>query len=381
VASTEVETFDRTPVSLGIVLELKTRRLRSAAATGIAAIALTIVMLIPAAPSEASDPDPFFGVVTQRKMDSNDYDLMRWGRFGSFRVSIEWHSINPVRGRALDWKIVDEAIMAAAKRDIEVLPSVYGVPSWIHRNWRTLPVSNSFQKQEWRRFLTAAVARYGADGDFWVQHPDLPYKPIKTWQIWNEPNIITFARPISPKSYGRLLRMSSRTITAVDPDAKIATAGFYATPPKGKGIDADRFLDRMYRVDGARESFDVAAIHPYAKSARESLQRTNPIRRVLDKHRNFNRPMIITELGWGSDSLTVFGKGSESAQASELKSAYRIFLNQRRRLRLEAIYWFSWSDLPADVRTCAFCFSTGFFDMHGDPKPAWFEVLNFTHDI
>lgn len=379
--STEVETFGRTPVSLGIVPDLKIRRLRSAATVTAALIATTIAVLLPATSAEASEPDPFFGVVTQRAMDPSDYDLMRWGRFGSFRVSIEWHSIASTRGGPLDWTKVDSAIMAASKREIEVLPSIYGVPNWIHRNWRTLPVQNEFQMREWRRFLTAAVARYGADGEFWVRHPDLPYKPVKTWQIWNEPNIITFARPISPRSYGRLLRMSARTITAVDPDARIATAGFYATPPEGKGIDADKFLDRMYRVDGVRESFDVAAIHPYAKSARESLRRTNPIRRTLDKHRNFNRAMTITEIGWGSDSRTVFGKGSESAQASELKAAYRIFLRQRQRLRLESIYWFSWSDLPADVRTCAFCFSTGFFDMHGDPKPAWFEVLNFTHDI
>ncbi len=348
-----------------------------------AAIAIALIALWFAARGpdhgHAAEPDPFFGVVTQRGMEPADYDLMREGRFGTFRVGIEWHSIEPTKNGKLNWNGVDHAIESVVDRGIDVLPSVYGTPSWVHRNWRTLPVENAFQIKEWRRFLTAAVARYGADGTFWVERPELPYRPIKTWQIWNEPNIITFARPVSPQRYGRLLRLSSNIVKAVDPNAKIATGGFYGTPPEGKGIDAGPFLNRMYKVDGLRSSFDIAAIHPYAKNARESMRRTNPIRRVLNKRKNVKRPIIITELGWGSDSRTIFGKGSEAAQATELRRAYRMFLNQRRRLKLQSIYWFSWSDLPSDVHTCAFCFATGFFDVGGNPKPAWDEVLNFTH--
>jgi len=371
-----------TGVSLGIVSDPKIRRFDRAAARALALALLLGVLLLGSAPAPAqAEPDSFFGVVTQRKLESRDYDRMRDGRFGSLRVALEWHSMQPRRGGEINWKQVDGVFEEATERGIDVLPSIYGTPSWLHHNWRTLPVENAAQIEAWREFLDAAVSRYGRDGSFWVQRPKLDYRPVRTWQVWNEPNIVTFARPVSPRRYGRLLTLSAATIQAFDPDARIATGGFYGSPPDGKGIDSARFLHRMYKVPGVASSFDVAAVHPYAHSARESLRRTNPIRTVLNRHGNVRRPILITELGWGSDSRTVFGKGSQRAQAAEVRAAYRIFLNQKRRLKLEGIYWFSWSDISSEVRTCAFCFATGFFDLDGNPKPAWHEVLNFTRGI
>ena len=44
------------------------------------------------------------------------------------------------------------------------------------------------QRRAWRAFVKAAVRRYGPHGQFWTQHPELPNDPIRTWQVWNEPN-------------------------------------------------------------------------------------------------------------------------------------------------------------------------------------------------
>ena len=31
--------------------------------------------------------------------------------------------------------------------------------------------------------------RYGPRGSWWQDHPDVPKRPIRTWQIWNEPHL------------------------------------------------------------------------------------------------------------------------------------------------------------------------------------------------
>ena len=41
-------------------------------------------------------------------------------------------------------------------------------------------------------FLTALVTRYGPNGSFWAEHPEVVTQPIRAWQIWNEPNLTRY---------------------------------------------------------------------------------------------------------------------------------------------------------------------------------------------
>lgn len=90
---------------------------------------------------------------------------------------------------------------------------------------------------------------------------------------------------------------------------------------------------------------------------------------------------MVTEIGWGSDATSSFGKGSFDAQGAQLGSAFRAYMKHRQRLKLRAVYWFSWEDLPLGSKSCSFCMETGLFDRHGDAKPAWYRLLDITHGI
>ena len=49
-----------------------------------------------AAKAETSRPsygDPFFGVIAQNPMSKSDFDLMEWGRMGSYRMPVSWESV------------------------------------------------------------------------------------------------------------------------------------------------------------------------------------------------------------------------------------------------------------------------------------------------
>ena len=354
-------------------------RIALAFTAGVLFIAGTLAFVSPS--RAADDVDPFYGIISQRAMHEKDFDTMEWGRLGSFRMPVEWGGIQSEEDGEMNWNRIDGLVTATAERGIDFLPTMYATPQWLAGDRRRIPVWNKDVISQWKALLRAAVARYGTDGQFWVENPQVPYRPVLKWQIWNEPNIWSFAFPVSPRRYGKLVKVSAGAIRSVDPHAKIVLGGFYSKPRRKVGIKAGDFLDRLYRIKGFRSSFDIAAIHPYASTTKDSLSRTLPLRRSLNRHHDRRKHMMITELGWGSDATTTFGKGNPEAQADQLKSAYRKFLDNRRRLKLDSIYWFSWSDMRDGADVCAFCEKTGLLDYYGDPKPAWFRLLDFTHGI
>ncbi len=326
-------------------------------------------------------PSPFFGIITQQPMSEADFDKMAWGRLGSYRATIDWKSVDRRGDGDMDWEAVDALVKVTAERGIELLPALYDTPPWLAGNRRRLPVWNGYARYHWKQFLREAVGRYGTGGTFWSEHPEVPERPIRNWQIWNEPNIKYWAWPISARKYSKLITISARVIRNSDPTARIVTAGFYSRPRKGTGTAARKFLTRLYRQPGFRKSFDIAAIHPYASTTRKSVRRTFPIRNVMDRFGQRGKRLMVTELGWGSDAATAYGTGSLEAQADQLSSAFRAYIRHRRELRLKAVYWFSWSDLPPETVTCRFCRATGLFDIDGQAKPAWQSLLDFTHDV
>jgi hypothetical protein len=134
---------------------------------------------------------------------------------------------------------------------------------------------------------------------------------------------------------------------------------------------AATFLQRLYAIPAARDSFDEVAVHPYAARAPGMERLVEAVRRVIvDNHDDAG--MLITEFGWGSQSgprAVSFERGL-GGQARQLRRAYRLLLAARRRLRLRGVYWFSWKDA---ARGCRICDSAGLFRAGSGlrPKPAW----------
>ena len=60
-------------------------------------------------------------------------------------------------------------------------------------------MESAWQRWGWESFLRAAVAAT-AGGSFWEENPELPFLPIRHWEIWNEENIVTFANHPNPFS-------------------------------------------------------------------------------------------------------------------------------------------------------------------------------------
>jgi hypothetical protein len=359
---------------------------RNAILLAVAAVMAALLIPIAAAGGKKPPPAPpeFWGMAPQSGMTDRDAEYMVAGKIGIVRLPVPWSSVQPTRKSPYNWAGLDEGVEVAARAGIRVLPFIYGTPTWLSKPTR-LPVDNGRVRSAWRKFLTAMVERYGPGGEFWAEHaaggvgvtyePALPRPlPIRHWQIWNEANFFYFTTPASPSRYAKLLTLSSRTIKAFDPGAKVILAGLFADPAPGypKGKPAAEFLEKLYRVRGIKRHFDGIALHPYAVDAETLEEFVEEFYEVAVENRD--RPgLYITEMGWGSEDNfeeVAFEQGPRG-QLRQLRDSYGYLLENRARLNVKQVYWFSWKDV--DSETCSFCDSVGLFrEGKGfKPKPAW----------
>ncbi len=351
-------------------------------------VALVVGAQTGAAKPRIPAPSGFFGIVPQGTLTDEDARYMRAGGIETVRWPLPWNGVQPTKNGPPNWAVFDPVVEVAARHGLKVLPFIYGTPSWISPKYTTLPVFNRPAKEAWSSFLEAAVRRYGPGGEFWREHEAvIDYQPaisrplpIRNWQIWNEANFFYFAYPVSPSSYVKLLKASSPAIKSVDPGAKVILSGLFGEPTaRGKkGMPAVNFLESIYHAPGIKNYFDGIALHPYAAFASDLEEMVEALHEITVENQD-RVPMYITEMGWGSQNdfnQVAFEQGIRG-QVRQMRAAYGYLLENRSRLNLKQIDWFSWKD---QAGSCTFCDSVGFF-REGErfrPKPAWHAFVGLT---
>jgi polysaccharide biosynthesis protein PslG len=339
------------------------------ACVAVAAVFFAGVAPAAAAPErQAPPPADFFGVVPQAPLAANDLASME-GVVGTLRIPVYWSECEPAPGE-YDFTALDRQVGAAAAHGIRLQPFVFGTPAWLAAEPARPPLGPR-ARGAWVAFLRVLVHRYGTGGGFW--HGRLQRRPIRLWQVWNEPNFVLFWRPWpNPSAYARLLRISAATIRRADRRARVVLAG---VAPVGAGIGVGAFLRKLFRVAGVRRDFDVAAIHPYSATLRGVEYRLRAARRALAGAGLGRRPLLVTEVGvasWG-DYPSAFVRGRDG-QAEFLRATYARLLQMRRRWRIAGVDWFTWRDTSRLDSHCAFCQGAGLLDRAGRPKPAWWAL-------
>lgn len=353
-------------------------------------IAALLVEAGPGAVAKPRVPAPrgFFGIDPQSTPTDADAAYMKAGGIDTIRWPLAWGGVQPTRKGGYHWEGFDEVVEVAARHGMSVLPILYGVPPWISRKYTTMPIDSGVARKAWIGFVEAAVKRYGPGGEFWAQHaPGVQYEtvlprqvPIRQWQVWNEANFFYFAYPVSPGRFTRLLKITSPAIKRIDPSAKVILSGLFGEPTATgkKGMPAAKFLAAVYRTPGIKSYFDGIALHPYAAFPEDLEELVEALHDVTVE--NHDRvPMYITEIGWGSQNnfqQVAFEQGIRG-QVKQLKAAYGYLLENRNRLDLKQVYWFSWKDLK---ESCTFCDSVGLFreGTKFHPKPAWRTFVSLT---
>lgn len=314
----------------------------------LALLAAGALLLVPAAaPSSAGAavPKDFFGVMVNGPLDSTAVDLdrqaadMRAAGVRTWRVEMAWDLIEPTPG-SFDWTGTDRKVLAAARQGIDVLGLALRAPAWANGGDAD-PFVPPSKPSDYAAYATALIARYGPSGSLWVEHPEVAKRPVRAWEIWNEPNLKDYFRtqPFA-KPYAALLRAAYKAVHGADAGATVLMASM--------ANYSWRDLAKLLDSGGARLRFDAAGAHPFSGRPSNALKIVRLNREVLDKRGYSKVPLWLTELTWSSAKgkktpLTQNWETTEGGQAERLRSVYKLLLAQRKALRLARVYWYTWA--------------------------------------
>ena len=360
----------------GRVIDLQRRGFKSTRTRAVlVGCAVALVAGIAAAPATAAAGDAA-GIYSEELERANSADpvavaaAMRDAHAGLVRQPFSWARVETSPGH-LDFSVYDDVMGAAASAGLRVLPVVMDPPAWRS----TAPATGRLRAMypprdpaELAAFASALARRYGPGGSFWAAHPQLTPVPIRSWQIWNEPNIQAFwATGPDPTAYVRLLDAAGTAIRAIDPGAEIVVGGL---PYAGNGLTPPQFIDAMYAA-GGRGTFDTMAVHPYAADPAGVLEILRTVRAQLDRLGDPERPIWATEFGWATGGPPVTITNSEPMQAKLLRDAIGFMQRARDVLHLRGFVAFRWKDMVLNPgQTDVWALHTGLLREDGSSKPA-----------
>jgi hypothetical protein len=329
-------------------------------AVAVATAALTTV-IVPGVAAAGVPPD-FVGVVAGGPMLEPGFDLgpeldlMKASGVRSLRVSFVWSAAQPYEscadvpagpgppfvdegGVPTDFSAADRLVQMTADRGIGLLPVVQYSPPWDSTGTDAGPPHDP---KPFARYVAALARRYGADGSFWRENPAVPQRPVRDWQIWNEPNIRYYWPKPFARGYVKMLRATRAALRGADPRARLILAGLTN--------DSWNALVKIYKA-GGRRYFDAVAIHPYTREVRGLVKILAYVRYGMKRYHDARKPIVISELSWPSAAGKVkhigFNEVTESQQAQRVRDSYALLAKYRRHFRIEAAYWYTWLSLDS----------------------------------
>lgn len=271
-----------------------------------------LALLAPGGPGAAASASPgFFGVNAQGLF--SEFEPNTWtvhlntiaaNGVRIVRFDAAWNRIEPrppLGGKhRFDWEFYDRVVAALASAGLRWYPVVDYSASWAASRVGNLK-SPPKDPDAYASFVAAVASRYGRNGTFWSEHPELPRLPVTSYEIWNEENSSYFWQPQpDPGAYATLYLSARAAIRKVDPRAHVVVGGLV---PARAGPDF--LVDMIAARPDARRQIDAVAIHPYAQTPQAVAGVVLGMRHSLDAAGLTGVPLEITEVGW-----TTRGPGS-----------------------------------------------------------------------
>jgi hypothetical protein len=311
-----------------------------------------LAVVVPAASAARSVPQGFFGVMydhgVETAPDSDQdaqWDAMASSGVETVRTVFDWSAAQPGgRGTEFNFDRSDGVVRRAALRNLDVLPVVIYSPKWA-RAYRNRFTSPPKSRSDYITYLAALVERYGPDGTYWVDHPELPKRPVREWQIWNEPHLPAYwdAPERGPFGYARsyplLLKASYNIVKSLDPGAKIVLAGITQR--------AWEEIEVLYQR-GIRPYFDVAALQIFPQTVRRAVKATALYRAALNRRGDRRKPIYLTEITWPAskgktEPIKLQAQDTPRGMATKLGQMYAKMAGRRTALGLGKVFWYTWS--------------------------------------
>jgi hypothetical protein len=184
-------------------------------------------------------------------------------------------------------------------------------------------------------FVASFAQRYGPGGTFWTQHPELPYLPVQSYEIGNEPDITptapfdeTSLHYADPAAYAQVYQAARAALHQVDPTGQAVVGGMLDSGAIGLDL-AEQYL-------AAIGPMDAVGYHPYLYNVTAMEQDTLALRGWLDANGHGGVPLDINEFG---APTSVSDWGQQTAQ-------YAQWALCTPALHVEDVQAFWWGAIP-----------------------------------
>ncbi len=197
------------------------------------------------------------------------------------------------------WEKYDQIVDLAERYDLEIIARLSNPPAWSRVQGNAAgTLAPPDDLDDYGDFVETAVRRYKGR--------------IRTYQIWNEPNIYPEwgERPVSPEEYTELLKVGYTRVKQACPECLVISGALAQTIPLGpRDLNDFIFLQRMYDA-GAGDYFDVLSMQGYGLWSGPTDRRMRPrvlnfsrplyLREIMVKNGDAHKPIWITEMNWNA---------------------------------------------------------------------------------
>jgi hypothetical protein len=277
----------------------------------------------------------YFGLHIHRAFSTTPWPPVPFGSWRLWDAKVHWPQVEIEKNR-FDWRILDREVDLAEKHHVDLLMTYGFTPEWASAtpsgpaigrfhpggHARGEVVGDIADLEDWRNYIRTQAQRYKGR--------------IQYYEIWNEPNLPENRVIGTPERMLVLAKEAYVTLKQVDPNIKVISPA----PINADGIE---WLDRYLDIGGGQYA-DIIGYHFYTRTRPESmLKLILPVKDVMRKHGQGDKPLWNTESGWIRNPRT---DHIDPVQQAPGWAARAYILNWAAGV--ERFYWYAWDDDGGD---------------------------------
>ena len=273
---------------------------------------------------------------TTAEIIKKDLEFLKKHDIKFLRISFGWDAIE-VEKDQYDWLFWDDFVKTAVEDyGITLIPYVCYTPQWISRGKTDTLFFWNYPAEDFNQFgafMGKLVTRYK--------------KWIKTWELWNEPDISIYWQG-TVEEFAEFTKVGAKAVKKADPDAKVVLAGI--------AYDA-HFIEGLLRYNDVSPYVDIINMHNYYETWHrhpvESItEYVNEVAEVVERYGN-NQVLWMAEVGYStfrkdasvSTSYTAYYDYEHTAKYQAVDLFKRLTLVIATE-KIAAIAWYEIKDLP-----------------------------------
>ncbi|MCF7740171.1 MAG: hypothetical protein K9N00_00115 [Candidatus Marinimicrobia bacterium] len=272
---------------------------------------------------------------TTPELIKGDMELLKDTNVDLLRISFGWDAIEAEKD-SYDWLFWDKYVNTAVDDyGITLVPYICYTPRWNSRGnslmfWNDPPLDFD----EFGEFMFDIVTRYK--------------DKIKTWELWNEPDLDIYWDTGDIGAFAEFIKIGSKAVKRADPEAKVVLGGLAYHP---------EFLKELFKDHGLSPYIDIVNIHNYYETWSERPvedidKNINDMYNIIEKYGD-GQSLWMAEVGYSTFRQGTYVSSSYSAyydyehtpqyQAVDLFKRIALALSTEK---LSALTWYEIKDLP-----------------------------------